>query len=123
MSRVVAIVCCALVLTSCTRSSSSPRELVIVARGMTFVEPANSEVANPVISLRAGEHVKVVFRNEAPGLIHNFQIPAWKVRTDEIRAGQSAEVVFTVPVGATNEKYDCRPHAELMHGVVEVTAQ
>lgn len=88
---------------------------------MTFILPSTPNTENPVISLRAGERVHVVFRNEAPGLIHNFQISAWKVRTDEIRAGQTAEVTFTVPVGVKAAKYDCRPHAELMHGIVEVT--
>ena len=99
----------------------SPREVVILARGMTFVLADEPTVPNPVIVFRAGERVRVVLKNEAPGLLHDFQIPAWRVQVTQIRAGETADVTFTVPEQAGRYGYLCGPHGELMKGVVEVT--
>ncbi len=100
--------------------SGSPREVVVIARGMTFVLADEPNVPNPVIVFKAGEHVRLVLKNEAPGLLHNFLIPAWLVEVTQIRAGQTADVTFTVPSEPGRYEYLCRPHAELMKGVVEV---
>jgi plastocyanin len=48
-------------------------------------------------------------------------IPAWDVAIGQIRAGQTAEVTFTVPNQPGRHEYRCRPHAEMMSGFVEVT--
>ena len=98
-----------------------PREVLLLARGMAFILPDQPDTSNPVIPFRAGEHVRVVFRNEAPGLIHDFHVPAWNVVTEAIRAGETTDVVFTVPPTPGRFEYLCRPHAELMRGFVEVT--
>ena len=100
----------------------APREIIVLARGMTFVLASDPEAPNPVIPLRAGEHVRLVLRNEAPGLLHDFQIPAWNVQVDQIRAGETSEVTFTVPSAAGRYQYLCRPHSEMMKGFVEVTS-
>jgi plastocyanin len=104
----------------CAMLSGAPREVTIVARGMTFVLANAPDTPNPVIQLRAGERVRLVLKNEAPGLLHNIQIPAWKVQVDQIRAGQRAEVAFTVPSTVGRYQYLCGPHSELMKGFVEV---
>ena len=88
---------------------------------MTFVLADEPEVASPVIKLRAGERVRLVLKNEAPGLLHDFQIPEWGVQVTQIRAGETAEVTFTVPSETGRFAYRCRPHSELMKGMVEVT--
>jgi plastocyanin len=118
--RTVAVLLWLAALAGCARFDPAPREIVLVARGMTFVLASDPEAPNPVIPLRAGEHVRLVLRNEAPGLLHDFQIPAWKVRVDQIRAGQTSEVTFTVPSAAGRYQYLCRPHSEMMKGFVEV---
>jgi plastocyanin len=92
-----------------------------MARGMTFVLATQPDTPNPVIPLRAGERVRLVLRNEAPGLIHDIAIPEWDVAVAQIRAGESAEVIFTVPDEIGRHEYRCRPHSEMMKGVVEVT--
>ena len=114
----VTIASCALV--SCT-PPGEPREVLLAARGMTFVLVNDSDTPNPVIPLRAGERVRLVLRNEAPGLLHDFAIPAWDVQTEQIRAGESTNVTFTVPTTPGRTEYLCRPHAKLMKGHVEVT--
>ncbi len=103
---------------SCGRSAS--RDVVMVARGMEFRLEARPESPNPVIRLHPGERVRLVLKNEAPGLVHDMVIPAWAVQTDQIRSGETTAVTFTVPSAPGSAEYRCRPHAELMKGVVEV---
>jgi plastocyanin len=102
-------------------AASPPREIVVLARGMTFVLAEQPDVPNPVIPLRAGERVRIVLRNEAPGLLHDFTIPDWDVEIDQVRDGESGEVVFVVPDRPGRAEYRCRPHAQLMFGFVDVT--
>jgi plastocyanin len=87
---------------------------------MTFVTASAPDEPNPTLHFRAGERVRVVLRNEAPGLLHDFEIRAWNVRIEQLRAGETGEVTFTVPDRPGRDEYRCRPHAELMHGSVEV---
>lgn len=100
-----------------------PRELVIVARGMTLTVPSDSARTNPRITLTAGEHVRVTLRSEAYGLVHDFQIPEWSVKTDQVRGGQSTSVLFVVPEKQGRVKYISSPHASTVHGVIEVVTK
>ena len=113
-----AIVCS--VLIGCGYSRPA-RQVTLVARGMTFILEESPGDPNPVIALRAGERVRLVLKNDAPGLLHDVEIPALNVALDQIRAGQAADITFTVPDTPGRHEYRCRPHAEMMHGVVEVT--
>ena len=110
-------------LAACTSHSGPTRELIVTARGMSFVTADQPETANPVITFRAGERVRLILRNEAPGLLHDFVIPAWQVEVPQIRHGESREVVFTVPDTPGRFEYLCRPHSEMMTGFVEVIRQ
>lgn len=96
------------------------REITLVARGMTFMLAGESEEPNPTISLRSGERVRLILHNEAPGLLHDVAIPAWDVAVEQIRAGERAETVFVVPEAPGQYEYRCRPHAEMMRGVIDV---
>ena len=106
----------------CGLLNPTPREIVVIARGMTFVLGSDSGAPNPVIPLRAGEQVRLVLRNEAPGLLHDFHIPDWDVHVRQVRTGESAEVTFTVPSTVGRYQYVCKPHSEMMKGFVEVTS-
>jgi hypothetical protein len=119
--RVVTLMLSLGALTGCAHLDPAPREIVVIARGMTFVLASDPDTPNPVIPLHAGEHVRLVLRNEAPGLLHDFNIPEWKVHVNQIRAGETSEVTFTVPSTAGRYQYLCRPHSEMMKGFVEVT--
>jgi hypothetical protein len=98
-----------------------PRDVTLLARGMTFVLPGNPDEPNPQIAMRAGERIHLVLKNEAPGLLHDISIPDWNVAVDLIRAGEQVEVTFTVPNEPGPHEYRCRPHSEMMKGVIEVT--
>lgn len=89
---------------------------------MAFFLADDPETPNPVILFRAGERVRVLIRNDAPGLLHDFHIPAWNLETEQIRAGETTDLVFTVPATLGRSEYLCRPHSELMRGFVEVIA-
>jgi plastocyanin len=101
-------------------SPSDPREVLVVARGMTFTLPSDPDTVNPVIRVRPGERVRLTLRNDAPGLMHNFEIPAWAIKTDRIRGGSSTSVTLTVPEKQGRYQYICAPHSNLMRGFVEV---
>ena len=75
---------------------------------------------NPRIQLRAGERVRLVLRNEAPGLLHDIAIPALDVQLEQMRAGESRDVIFTVPAVHGQHEYLCQPHAAMMKGIVEI---
>ena len=115
------LACLGISLAAIGCGSGSSREIVLVARGMSFVLPERPDEPNPLLSLRAGERVRLVLRNEAPGLLHDIRIPAWNVQVDQIRAGETADVTFTVPGEVGRTEYRCQPHGELMKGMVEVT--
>ena len=87
---------------------------------MTFTSPDEPDMPNPLLRLRAGERVRLTLRNDAPGLMHNFEIPKWGIKTEQIRGGRSTTVTFTVPDTQVPAEYFCRPHASMMHGVIEV---
>jgi heme/copper-type cytochrome/quinol oxidase subunit 2 len=102
-------------------SADGPREIVIVARGMTFTLSSDPDTPNPVIRVRPGERITLTLRNDAPGLMHDFQIPAWKVKTDQIRSGVATTVSFNVPNEVGRYEYRCGPHSTMMRGFIEVT--
>ena len=106
---------------ACSAHPGPTRDVVVVARGMTFVLEDGPDVPNPVIPLRAGERVRLVLKNEAPGLLHDIVIPDLDVEIEQMRAGETRELTFTVPAALGRHEYRCRPHAEMMHGFVEVT--
>jgi plastocyanin len=108
-------------VSACTSHNGATRDIVVVARGMSFVLPDRDSTPNPPIQLRAGERVRLVLKNEAPGLLHDLVIPELNVHIEELRAGESADVTFVVPDTPGQFEYRCQPHAEMMSGVVEVS--
>jgi plastocyanin len=53
-------------------------------------------------------------------LLHDIVIPELGVEIEQMRAGETRELMFTVPAKPGRHEYRCRPHAEMMHGVVDV---
>ena len=96
------------------------RDVIIVARGMSFIIEGQESAPNPLIKFQPGERVRIELRNEAPGLLHDFVIPAWGVEIEQLRAGESRDLVTTVPATPGRFEYHCRPHSEMMTGFVEV---
>ena len=99
--------------------SAVPREITLVARGMSFYVDGTDR-ANPVLQLTAGETVRVVLRNEDNGIAHNFEVGVWDVAVARLKGGDSGSVVIDVPNRPDRFRYVCAAHAEMMNGIVEV---
>jgi plastocyanin len=98
----------------------SPREIRIVVRDMTFYVEGQDE-PNPTLRLRAGEQIRLVLRNEDPGMSHDFAVGSWRVMTPLVTArGAEAVVVFRVPQRRGSYTYSCTPHATIMRGTIQV---
>lgn len=100
-------------------SANAPREIVLVARDMSFyLDGAGAE--NPTLRLKAGEDIRLVLRNEEPGVTHDVVVSAWKVATRRLQARERDAVVFRVPDVPGRYEYLCNPHASMMRGIIEV---
>ena len=97
----------------------APREITLVARGMTFYLE-NGNQPNPTLTFKAGERVRIVVRNEDRGISHNLVVPTVKAEFAPIGWNQSADVVFEVPATPGTYEYWCRPHMMMMRGTIIV---
>lgn len=96
------------------------REIRVVTRDMSFYVDGEAE-PNPVITFRAGERVKLVLRNEDPGMSHDFAVKAWSVGTKLLEdRGEQDTITFTVPDARGTTTYHCTPHAKMMSGTLRI---
>jgi plastocyanin len=96
------------------------RELRIVTRDMSFYVEGQAE-ANPTITFKAGERVKLVLRNEDPGMKHDFAVAAWSVGTKLLdERGEEDAITFQVPASRGTATYHCTPHAKMMSGTLRI---
>ena len=100
-------------------SRAPRRDIVLVARGMAFYLPDGSG-PNPTLTLKADEEVRVVLRNQDPGMIHDFTVPAWNLTTEPLRGAGEAAIVIRAPSMRGVHEYRCNPHATMMHGRIAV---
>jgi plastocyanin len=100
-------------------TSSVDREVTLIARGMAFYiegDPA----PNPTITVKAGETVRVVLRNEDRGMTHDFAVPALAAGMDLIDWNESDTVTIDVPSEPGTYEYVCNPHRLMMRGTIKV---
>ena len=98
-----------------------PREIVLVAKGMAFHVEGSKE-ANPEITVRPGESIRVVLKNEDRGMTHDFAVPAVEAATDSLDWNQQDDVTFEAPETPGTYEYLCRPHLLMMKGALKVVA-
>ena len=96
------------------------RDIRITARDMSFLVE-DMAGPNPTLALAAGEQVKVTIRNEEKGMLHDFSIPEWGVRTGSVEWGTERAVTFRVPATASSLAYVCTPHSMMMSGRITVS--
>ena len=106
-------------LASSTRESDPIREVRLVTRDMTFYLEG-SDQANPTLTFRAGEQVRIVFRNEDAGMDHDFAVPGWQTKTKLLMGKGEDTLVMRVPDKKGTETYICTPHAEIMRGTIRI---
>jgi plastocyanin len=95
-------------------------EIRLVVRNMNFYLEGESQ-PNPTLNVRAGEQVRLVLKNEDPGMQHDFVVAGWDVATKILEdRGQQDSVTFKAPSTPGDQVYHCTPHAKLMRGTIRV---
>ena len=112
------ILAAALVLPGMVSSRDNVRSVLIVARAMTYYVDG-TDGANPSLRFKAGERIRLTFRNEDQGMEHDFTIPGWNVGTKVVNGKGQDVVEFVVP-SRGDVSYSCTPHSQMMNGVVQV---
>jgi hypothetical protein len=101
-------------------SSRTPRrDIVLVARGMAFYL-ADGSGPNPMLTLKPDEKVRLVLRNQDPGVTHDFTVPAWNLATQQLHGAGEASIVVRAPSTRGMQEYRCNPHATMMRGHIAV---
>lgn len=117
----IAVVALALAMWPPLASSDvTVRPIEIVVRDMAFYVEGNAD-PNPVITLRAGERVRIRVRNEDAGMRHDFTVKAWTLGTKLLEHhGEEDVVEFRVPGERGTQTYQCTPHPKMMTGTIRV---
>lgn len=111
-------VACGVGLSVRAAARPEPRTITLVARGMAFHVPGQTE-PNPRLVVERGEELRFVLRNEDPGMAHDFAAlgKATKLLKE---AGEAAELTLRAPATAGEHEYLCSLHARMMRGPLEV---
>ena len=99
---------------------SEDREVTLVARGMAFYLLGDPVTPNPTITLKAGERVRIVLKNDDRGVTHDFAVPSVGASLDPIDWNEQEDVAFDVPTTPGRYEYVCRPHMLMMRGQIVV---
>jgi plastocyanin len=111
------LIAVAVLLPRIVSTRADVRDITVVARGMSFYIDG-SEEPNPTLKLKAGEQLRVTFRNEDGGMTHDFTIRSWGLGTKLLEGKGSDVVTLTVPSAKSTSTYQCTPHAAMMTGAV-----
>ena len=101
--------------------SLEPREVVIVARQMSFYV-GDGATANPTIQMTPGERIRITLIGADPGFDHDFVVTAWGVKTPVLHGKGRASIVVQAPDKPEKATYVCSIHASMMNGTIEVVA-
>lgn len=109
----------AIVPREASTSGSRIHEIRLVVRDMTYYAEGSS-APNPTLTVRRGEQVRVVLRNEDAGMTHDFAMRTWNARTARLDGGEEGIVQFRAPDQPGVGTYSCTPHGEMMRGTIRV---
>ena len=91
------------------------RTIVITAKDMKFNQ------TNPTLEVAYGETVRIVFRNEDPGMEHDLVIKDLGLSTPLLQAGEEAIIEFIAQTEGRFE-YFCSIHPISMRGTLLVNS-
>jgi plastocyanin len=94
------------------------REIRLVTRAMAFYLESDPATPNPVITVKAGERVRIVLNNLDRGMTHDFAVPALGTALKAIDWNENGVVDIDVPEQPGTYEYICRPHAAMMRGTI-----
>ncbi|MBI2833098.1 MAG: hypothetical protein HYX76_01555, partial [Acidobacteria bacterium] len=64
--------------------------------------------------------VRLVLRNEQPGVTHDFVAESLGASIEPLKGVGSGSVVFRAPNQAGRHDYVCTPHSRMMNGTIVV---
>jgi plastocyanin len=111
---------CVLVGALAAMTLTPSREIRLVARGMAFYLETDPSTPNPTITVKAGERVRIVLRNEDRGFVHDFAVPAVDEAVDQVNWNQVSAATFDMPSSPGTYEYICQPHRLMMSGTLFV---
>ena len=95
------------------------QEIALVTRNMAFYLDG-SDTPNPVLTMRAGQTVRILLRNEDVGIKHTFEVGAWDQAVPSNQGGRAVSAFIEVPNRSGWHEYVCGPHPALMRGLIKV---
>ena len=100
-------------------AGEASREITIVAKNMAFVieSPESSGQANPTITVKTGQKITIVLRNDDPGMQHDLVIKGLEVEVEVTSFGETTRLTFTAPREPGAYVYLCSFHPMSMRGV------
>ena len=100
-------------------ASEAGREITIVAKDMVFVieSPESSGQTNPTITVKPGQKITIVFRNDDSGMQHDLVIEGLNVQVEVISCGETTRLTFIVPKEPNTYVYLCSFHPISMRGL------
>jgi plastocyanin len=101
-------------------SQTPDREITLVARGMAFYLEEDPVHPNPTLTVKAGERVRVVLKNDDRGITHDFAVPALDAAVPQVGWNNHADVTIHIPDHPGRYDYKCQPHSLMMHGIIVV---
>ncbi|MCH8165254.1 MAG: cupredoxin domain-containing protein [Planctomycetes bacterium] len=115
---IVVVSATGVVLASIAQGAVS-REITIVAKNMVFSVPSleSSGEANPTITVKRGQRVTIVLRNDDAGMQHDLVIEGLDVRLEVVSCGETTRLTFTAPREPGEYVYLCSFHPRRMRGV------
>ena len=102
-------------------SKGSTHEIVLVAKDMAFHVASDPAAVNPVLTVKAGETIRVVLRNRDRGMTHDFAVPVVGAAIEPLQWNHENEITFAAPKTPGTYEYVCRPHLLMMRGTLRVT--
>jgi plastocyanin len=100
-------------------TSRVDREVTLVAQGMSFYLEGDNK-PNPTITVKAGETVRIVLKNQHRGITHDFAVPALDEATSLLDWNETDDLTLDVPSTPGAYGYFCNPHRLMMRGTIEV---
>ena len=94
------------------------REIHLIGRNTTFYVEGSAD-PNPILRVKPGESVRIVFRNADAGMRHDFTIADWDVESSVVAGIGETVVTFKAPQRG-RAQYNCTPHATVMKGTIAV---
>jgi plastocyanin len=95
------------------------RDVHLVIRDMAFYLDGVGE-ANPTLTFRRGERVRLILKSEDAGMEHDFVVSNWKVATRPIQGRGEQTLTIKIPKRVGTDTYFCTPHAGKMRGTIVV---